>query len=144
MEFHLDVNDPRHRDAAAAILRRHDNNEAEANIASAVRDFFILTGLANADEIVEENPPTNESRRAVDLTALDTFVEFKRRIGTAGGFNPDPANVAQIDEYLELSKSASKGVRTGILTDGKYWLLRWPDAGPVRTERPYGFVLEGV
>ena len=107
-----------------------------------MRDFFILTGLANADEIVEENPPTNESRRAVDLTALDTFVEFKRRIGTAGGFNPDPANVAQIDEYLELSKSASKGVRTGILTDGKYWLLRWPDAGPVRTERPYGFVLD--
>ncbi len=142
MESHLDLNDPRYRDAALAILRRHDNNEVEANIASAVRDFFILTGLANADEIVEENPPTNESRRAVDLTALDTFVEFKRRIGTAGGFNPDPANVAQIDEYLELSKSAGKGVRTGILTDGKYWLLRWPDAGPVRTERPYGFILD--
>ena len=142
MESHLDIDDPRYRDAAFAILRRHDNNEVEANIASAVRDFFILTGLANADEIVEENPPTNESRRAVDLTALDTFVEFKRRIGTAGGFNPDPANVAQIDEYLELSKSAGKGVRTGILTDGKHWLLRWPDAGPVRTERPYGFVLD--
>ena len=142
MESHLDLNDPRYRDAALAILRRHDNNEVEANIASAVRDFFILTGLANADEIVEENPPTNESRRAVDLTALDTFVEFKRRIGTASGFNPDPANVAQIDEYLELSKSAGKGVRTGILTDGKYWLLRWPDAGLVRTERPYGFVLD--
>ena len=142
MESHLDIDDPRYRDAALAILRRHGNNEVEANIASAVRDFFILTGLANADEIVEENPPTNESRRAVDLTALDTFVEFKRRIGTAGGFNPDPSNVAQLDEYLELSKLAGKGVRTGILTDGKYWLLRWPDAGPVRTERPYGFVLD--
>ena len=142
MDAHLNVNDPSYRDAAAAILRRHDNFEAEANITTAVRDFLIVTGLVNADEIIEENPPSVGSRCAVDLTALDTFVEFKRRIGTAGGFNPDPANVAQIDGYLELSKSADKGVRTGILTDGKYWLLRWPRAGPVRTERPYGFVLD--
>ena len=35
----------------------------------------------------------------MDLTVLDTFVEFKRRIGTAGGFNPAPSNVAQLDEY---------------------------------------------
>ena len=142
MDVHLEVNDPRYAQAAAAILRRHDNFEAEANITTAVRDFLILTGLANADEIIEENPPSDDSRRAVDLTALDTFVEFKRRIGTAGGFNPDPANVAQLDEYLELSKSTGKGVRTGILTDGRYWLLRWPGAGLVRTERPYGFVLD--
>ena len=142
MDAHLDVNDTRYRELAASILRRHENNELEANIASAVRDFFIQTGLANADEIIEENPPSDDSRRAVDLTALDTFVEFKRRIGTTGGFSPDRANVAQIDEYLDLSKSAGKGLRTGILTDGKYWLLRWPEAGPVRTERPYGFVLD--
>ena len=95
-----------------------------------MRDFLILTSLANGDEIVEENPPSDTSRRAVDLTALDTFVEFKRRIGTAGGFNPDPAHVQQLDDYLELSKAAGKGVRTGILTDGKYWLLRWPGCTP--------------
>ena len=29
-----------------------------------------------------------------------------------------------------------------MLTDGKYWLLRWPGAGPVRTAPPNGFVLE--
>ena len=144
MATHMDVNDARYRDAAAAIIRRHDNFEAEANITTAVRDFLILTGLANADEIIEENPPSDGSRRAVDLTALDTFVEFKRRIGTAGGFNPDPAHVAQLDEYLELSKTAGKGVRTGILTDGRYWLLRWPGAGPVRTAPPYGFVLDST
>ena len=116
--------------SATAILRRYDNNEAEANIASAVRDFLILTGLANADDIVEENPPSDDSRRAVDLTALDTFVEFKRRIGTAsriqsgsGLTSPRSTNIWQI------SKCAGKGVRTGILTDGKYWLLRWPEAG---------------
>ena len=148
MTTHLDIGDSRYADAAAAILRRHDNFEAEANITSAVRDFLILTGLVNGDEIIEENPPSDASRRAVDLTALDTFIEFKRRVGTAGGgFNPDPVHVAQLDEYLELSKadgpnSISKGVRTGILTDGRHWLLRWPGAGPVRTAAPYGFALE--
>ena len=144
MNVHLDVDDPRYREAAAAILRRHDNFEAEANITTAVRDFLILTGLAKGDEITEENPPSDGSRRAVDLTALDTFVEFKRRIGTAGGFSPDPANVAQLDEYLALSKLMGKGVRTGILTDGRYWLLRWPGAGPIRTHRPYAFVLDSA
>ena len=144
MVTHLDTNDPAFREAAAGILRRHDNFEAEANITSAVRDFLILTGLAGSEEIIEENPPSDASRRAVDLTALDTFIEFKRRIGTAGGFNPDPANVQQLDDYLELSKADGKGVRMGILTDGKYWLLRWPEAGTVRTARPYGFALESA
>ena len=142
MSTHLDVSDRRYAESAAAILRRHDNFEAEANITTAVRDFLILTGLAESDEIIEENPPSDGSRRAVDLTALDTFIEFKRRIGTTGGFNPDPAHVEQLDDYLELSKSAGKGVRTGILTDGRYWLLRWPNAGPVNTVVPYGFTLE--
>ena len=144
MVTHLDIGDGRYAEAAAAILRRHDNFEAEANITTAVRDFLILTGLADGDEIVEENPPSDDSRRAVDLTALDTFIEFKRRVGTTGGFNPDPVNVQQLDDYLELSKAAGKGVRTGILTDGRYWLLRWPEAGPVRTAPPYGFALESA
>ena len=139
---HLDLDDPRYRQAGGEILRRHEAGEAEANITSAVRDFLILTGLAEASAIVEENPPSDTSRRAVDLTALDTFIEFKRRIGTAGGFVPDPANVRQLDDYLAESQQSGKGVRTGILTDGRYWLLRWPQAGPVQTVAPYGFTLE--
>ena len=142
MTTQLDMDDPKYPAAAAEILRRHDKDEHETNITTAVRDFLLLTGLARAEEIVEENPPSGGSRRAVDLAALDTFIEFKRRIGTNAGFDPDPANVQQLDDYLELSKSKGRGVRTGILTDGKYWLLRWPEAGPVRTSRPYGFVLE--
>ena len=142
MSIGIDYNDPRYAQAAAEILRRHDAGEPEANITSAVRDFLILTGLVRADEIVEENPPAEGSRRAVDLAALDTFIEFKRRIGTAGGFNPDPENVRQLDDHL--AQSASQGrVRMGILTDGKRWLLRWPNAGPVRTTLPYAFTLEG-
>ena len=33
-------------------------------------------------------------------------------------------------------------MRMGILTDCKRWLLRWPNAGPVRTVMPYAFTLE--
>ena len=75
--------------------------------------------------MVEENPPSGASRRAVDLTALDTFIEFKRRIGTASGGEPDPENVKQLDDYLAQSADQGK-IRMGILTDGKHWLLRWP------------------
>ena len=143
MTTHIDTNDPKYPDAAAEILQRHESGQAEANITSSVRDFLIITGLARPSEIVEENPPSDGSRSAVDLTALDTFIESKRRIGTAtGGFNPNPQNVAQLDDYLRQSRDAGKGVRTGILTDGKYWLLRWPDAGPINTSPPYGFVLQ--
>ena len=58
------------------------------------------------------------------------------------GFNPDPVYVNQIDDYLALSAKDGKGVRTGILTDGKHWLLRWHGAGAVKTTAPYGFTLQ--
>ena len=138
---HIDDNDPKFRDAAAEILRRHEKYDAEANITTAVRDFLVLTGLATGDGIVEENPPAEHSRRAVDLTALDTFIEFKRRIGTTPGFDPDPENVRQLDDYLEQSHSRGR-VRMGVLTDGKHWLLRWPNAGPVKPVLPYAFTFD--
>ena len=129
--------------AAANILRRHNANAAEANITSAIRDFLIATRLAKAEEIVEENPPAEQSRSAVDLTALDTFIESKRRIGTGKGFSPHPDYVRQLDDYLAQSEQKGR-VRIGILTDGKHWLLRWPGMGEVKTTAPYGFVLESA
>ena len=141
MPVHINPNDPNCKNAAAEILRRHDNGEPEANITTAVRDFLTITRLVKAEHIVEENPPAEGSRQAVDLTALDTFVEFKRRIGATGGFNPDPRNVQQLDDYLAQSEKDGR-VRMGILTDGKYWLLRWPGAGKPNTVRPYAFTLE--
>ena len=141
MPVHIDYNDPQYADSAAEILRRHDNAEPEANITSAVRDFLIATGLAGPSEIVEENPPAQGSRRAVDLTALDTFIEFKRRIGSAAGLDPNPEYVEQLDDYLSQSEKQGR-VRMGILTDGKYWLLRWPNAGPVKLAPPYAFTLK--
>ena len=142
MAQHLDYDDPQYAASAAEILRRHDNAEAEANITSAVRDFLILTKLVKNDEISEENPPSDTSRSAVDLTALDTFVEMKRRTGTTGGLDPNPVYVRQLDDYLSASAKSGKGLRTGILTDGKHWLLRWPGAGRVKTVKPYAFTLQ--
>ena len=100
MALHIDIDDPRYRDAAAQILLRRDNFRPEANITSAIRDLFILIGLACSEEIVEENPPYDVSGRAVDLTTLDTFVEFKHRISTARGSETDPENMQQSDDYL--------------------------------------------
>ena len=142
MAQQLDYEDPKYVASAAEILRRYDSADAEANITSAVRDFLILTGLTDADEISEENAPGEGSRQAVDLTALDTFVEMKRRIGTTGGLDPNPVYVQQLDDYLAASAIAGKGLRTGVLTDGKHWLLRWPGAGTVKTVRPYAFTLQ--
>ena len=140
-----DISNPKFKQLAAAILQRHALNDAEANITSAIRDFLIETQLAKSGEIVEENPPSDASRRAVDLIALDTFVEVKRRISNMqAGFEPDPGYVKQLDDYLALSANEGKGVRTGILTDGKYWLLRWHNAGAVRMTPPYGFVLDNA
>ncbi len=138
---HLDYNDPAPLAAASEMLRRHDLGEPEANITTAVRDFLIATRLATSDQIVEENPPAQGSRRAVDLTALDTFIESKRRIGSTGGLVPNPDYVDQLDDYLAQSQKQGR-VRMGILTDGKHWLLRWPDAGPVKTAPPYAFTLD--
>ena len=141
MPVHIDPNDPEIAEAASEILRRYDASELEANITTAVRDFLVRTRLVNSNEIREEDAPAMGSRSAVDLTALDTFIEMKRRIGTAAGFDPDPDNVRQLDDYLEQSQRQGR-VRMGILTDGKYWLLRWPGAGPVTTAPPYAFTLE--
>ena len=136
---HVDPEDPRYRAAAGQILSRHEAFQPEATITSAVRDFLTGTGLARS----EENPPSDGSRRAVDLTALDTFIEFKRRIGTVPGGDPDPENVRQLDEYL--TESASQGrIRMGVLTDGKRWVLRWLGAGLVQLlASPYAFTLDG-
>ena len=141
MQAHIDYEDPALAEAAREILRRHDEGAVEANITSAVRDFLVATELVKSEEVVEEVSPALGSRRAVDLAALDTFIEFKRRIGSTSGLDPNPEFVQQLDDYLAESQEGRR-VRMGILTDGKHWLLRWPNAGPVKLVRPYAFTLE--
>ena len=127
------------REIAAELLRRHGELQAEANITSSIRDFLVRTGLVETSEIREESSPAEGSGSAVDLAALDTFIEVKRRIGN--GIVPDGAHIGQLDAYLEAAMEASKGVRIGILTDGKYWVLRWPNAVMINTSPPYAFTL---
>ena len=127
------------REVAAELLRRHGELQAEANITSAIRDFLIRTGLVETNEIREEISPAEGSSNSVDLAALDTLIEVKRRIGN--GIVPDAAHDGQLDNYLEAAMEASKGVRIGVLTDGKYWVLRWPNAVMINTSPPYAFTL---
>ena len=131
--------DPECREIAAELLRRHGELQAEANITSSIRDFLVRTGLVESSDIREESSPAEGSGSAVDLAALDSFIEVKRRIGD--GIKPDAGNVEQLDGYLDAAMEASKGVRIGVLTDGKYWVLRWPNAAKVNTSPPYAFTL---
>ena len=131
--------DPECREISAELLRRHGELQAEANITSGVREFLVKTGLVESSEIREEISPAEGSSNSVDLAALDTFIEVKRRIGD--GIEPDAGNVEQLDGYLDAAMEASKGVRIGVLTDGKYWVLRWPNAAKVNTSPPYAFTL---
>ena len=69
------------REVAAEILRRHENGEAEANITSQIRQFLVRTGLVESSDIREEISPAEGSGNSVDLAAMDTLIEVKRRIG---------------------------------------------------------------
>ena len=124
---------------AVEFLRRHGELEAEANITSQIREFLVRTGLVVSGDIREEVAPAEGSSNSVDLAALDTLIEVKRRIGN--GVVPDGAHVAQLDGYLTAAMEANKGVRIGILTDGKHWILRWPNAVMINTSPPYAFTL---
>ena len=93
MAAHIGIADPRYRDAAAQILLRHDNFQPEANITSTVRDFLILTGLSRNEKIVEENPPSDASRRAVDLTVLDTPSKISPRVRKSPLFGQDQRRI---------------------------------------------------
>ena len=101
MALHIDTNDPKYKRAAAEILRRHNRGEPEANITSAVRNFLTATGLVKDEEIVEENPPAQGSRRAVDL-AIDYTVPL-----------PHEEGLTSRKEVLRINKSGSPGrIRT--------------------------------
>lgn len=135
----LRYDDPLCRSVAAEVLRRHEAMEAEANITSQIREFLVRTGLVESSDIREEVAPAEGSGNSVDLAALDTLIEVKRRIGD--GIVPDGQHIGQLDGYLTAAMDASKGVRIGILTDGKHWILRWPNAVMVHTTPPYAFTL---
>ena len=138
----LDVDDPQIIAAARPLLERHQRGEHEDNIRAAIRDFLISTKLARPEEIRLEDAPAEGSRRFVDLTSDAVLIEVKRRIsGAKAGLKPLDEHVQQLDDYLAAAEADGKPQRMGILTDGKYWVLRWPHAGEVRTHAPYAYTL---
>ena len=83
---------------AGEILRRHNRGDSEADIRSAVRDFMIQTNLVAANEVSQEESPTEGAAGRVDLAARDAFFEFKRNLYS--GSSIDPEHVNQLDNYL--------------------------------------------
>lgn len=109
-------------------------NVHEDNIRDAICDFLVETGLASHDDLWRE-----ENR--IDIQSENLVIEVKRRIGSTGRLEPDPANVGQLDGYLREAREAGKPERLGILTDGMFWVLRVPGDATVRTGHPYAFTL---
>ena len=137
---------PDDRDAYAAlageVLRRHNGGDTEADIRSAVRDFIIQTGLVAASEVSQEASPTQGATGRVDLVARDAFFEFKRSLYSGNAIDPEYVN--QLDNYLTDALTAGRGIRVGVLTDGRRWLLRRTGDGRVNAVSPPMWTLEAA
>ena len=136
----ISPDDPKLRGAAQELLDRHRENRSEASIRGAIRDFLVAGGLAPRRSIQME---TQAGSGRIDLESDDLVIEVKRRIGNR--LDADEANKRQLEQYLQRLAEAGRPRRLGILTDGKYWLLRRPGqpAGMQwQTVRPYAFTLD--
>lgn len=122
------------RAAVQLIIDRHAENAYEADIRAAIGSFLVFTGLATEEDLRREN-------NRIDLQSAQLIIEAKRRIGTKQGFYPIRDYVRQLDDYMQKSIERGDPRRLGILTDGRYWLLRLQNVEEVRTRPPYGFEL---
>jgi len=126
----VDPDSPELRESAGLMLRRHEEVAPEADVRSAIADFLVTSGLASRNEIRLE-------RDRIDLQTRDFVIEVKKRIGN--GINPNPKWVDQLDGYLRERVKAGESERLGVLTDGRYWVLRQSGIEEVRAAAPYGF-----
>ena len=131
-ESHLLPDNAKLLEATASILERHESVELEANIRAAVVHFLATTGLADRNDIKEEDD-------RIDIQSERLIIETKQRIGT--GIEPSRNYVSQLDGYIDEAKAAGKPDRLGVLTDGKHWVLRLPNIKEVHTTPPYAFTL---
>ena len=128
---------PALRRAAQTLLDRHADNTSEADIRGALRDFLVAAKLARRADIQMES---KAGSGRIDLESDDLVIEVKRRIGNRLDATDD--NKQQLDDYLHALAAEGKPPRLGILTDGKYWLLRRPGAAVWSAAPPYAFTLE--
>lgn len=126
----VDPDSPQLRESARLMLQRHEEVAPEADVRSAIANFLVTAGLAARDDIRLE-------KDRIDLQTGDFVIEVKKRIGN--GINPNPKSVEQLDGYLRERVKAGESERLGVLTDGRYWILRQSGIEEVRTASPYGF-----
>ena len=129
--------DPALKRGAQELLDRHAQNTSEADIRGAVRSFLIDAGLAAPRDIAMER---KAGSGRIDLESDDLVIEVKRRIGNR--LDATEANKQQLEQYLATLTAEGRPSRLGILTDGKYWLLRRPGAEEWSTAGPYAFTLD--
>ena len=134
---HFDPDGSAFLDTIRLIINRHRQNAYEDDIRDAVGNFLVFTGIATQEDLSRE-------QGRIDLQSTNLIIETKRRIGTKPGFTPDPGNVQQLDDYMQDSILAGNPRRLGILTDGKYWLLRIHGRPEIATQPPYGFELKSI
>ena len=129
--------------AAEQLLWRYKESEKEDNTKAAVRDFLIVTGLARPSDIKGERAPSEETQTQADLAIphKHVYIETKLRIGTGiNASSPHPNHIGQIDGYVREAREPSA---VGVLTDGKYWILRSPRDHPEEVKPvPYRFSLD--
>jgi len=76
-EPHLDLSDPRLRQAGAEILARHNTDEHEHNTGVAIREFITATGLAQPSEIQMEAASGNRGRVDLSIDSHRLYIEVK-------------------------------------------------------------------
>ena len=112
-------------DLGAEILRRHEGHpqggSSETDIRTAVWNFIVQSELVTASEVTQEESPAQGASGRVDLVARNVFFEFKRSLYAGGGIEE---HLKQLDGYLSEAVAAGRGIRVGVLTDGKRWKLR--------------------
>ena len=104
----------------------------EAEVVDGIIDLLVTAGLVDRTRVRREAD-------RVDIRTDDLIIEVKKRIGI--GIQPNSGHVAQLDGYLSQARQSNDPERLGILTDGKYWVLRQPGIEEVRTHHPYAFSL---
>lgn len=118
------------RKAVQLIIDRYEENASEDDVRAAVSSFLVFTGLATEEDLQRE-------KNYIDLQSARLIIETKRRIGTKPGFSPSPDNWKQLGGYMTKSIERGEPRRLGILTDGRYWLLRLDPDQEVRTHPLY-------
>ena len=118
----LDPADPEITEIVADLLERQKSGATEQNIASLIRSFLVQSRLVRSEDISEQ---IQIGPGQVDLLTPSHIFEFKATVGS--GHSVYASQIEQLDRYLGDAKDEMPGVRYGVLTDGRTWVLRRPN-----------------